>query len=36
MMSFEEFGEVVGLEQKYALDEKFAAPEELAEEGADA
>jgi methylisocitrate lyase len=23
MMSFEEFGEVVGLEQKYALDEKF-------------
>jgi methylisocitrate lyase len=25
MMSFEEFGEVVGLEQKYALDERFAA-----------
>lgn len=28
MMSFEEFGEVVGLEKKYALDEKFAADEE--------
>jgi methylisocitrate lyase len=27
MMSFEEFGEVVGLESKYALDEKFAADE---------
>jgi len=27
MMSFEEFGEVVGLEEKYALDEKFAAEE---------
>ena len=28
MMGFEEFGEVVGLEQKYALDEKFAADPE--------
>lgn len=27
MMSFEEFGQVVGLESKYALDEKFAADE---------
>lgn len=25
MMSFEEFGDVVGLEEKYALDERFAA-----------
>jgi len=28
MMSFDEFAEVVGLEQKYALDEKFAAEEQ--------
>jgi hypothetical protein len=28
MMSFEEFGEVVGLEQKYALDERFAPDDE--------
>jgi methylisocitrate lyase len=28
MMSFEEFGEVVGLDAKYALDEKFAAHKE--------
>jgi methylisocitrate lyase len=28
MMSFDEFGEIMGLEEKYALDEKFAAPEE--------
>ena len=27
MLSFEEFGEVVGLESKYALDERFAADE---------
>jgi hypothetical protein len=27
MMSFDEFGEIMGLEEKYALDEKFAAPE---------
>ncbi len=25
MMSFDEFGEVVGLEAKYALDERLAA-----------
>jgi hypothetical protein len=28
MMSFDEFGEIMGLEEKYALDERFAAPEE--------
>jgi methylisocitrate lyase len=28
MMSFDEFGELMGLEEKYALDEKFAVAEE--------
>ena len=27
MLSFDEFGEIVGLEEKYALDEKFAGTE---------
>ena len=28
MMRFDEFGELMGLEAKYALDEKFAATED--------